>query len=96
MLPPNATTASVSGQAATVLFNLRRALHDVQDFYLWVAAQSDADLDSLFADGAYVQALRSAMADANELGVLYNGGALGTYSLPYNFSASQRLVIGPQ
>jgi hypothetical protein len=96
VLPPNATAASVSGQAATVLFNLRRALRDAQDFYLWVAAQSDTDLDGLFTDPAYVSALRSAMADANELGVLYNGGALGTYTLPYNFSASQRLLIGPQ
>lgn len=34
------------------------------------------------------------MADANELAALYNGGSLGSYTPPYDFSASQWQVIG--
>ena len=32
----------------------------------------------------------------HELVTLFNGGGLGTYTLPYNFSASMRTIVGPQ
>jgi hypothetical protein len=83
-------------QAQQRLINLRRALEDIEDFYKWTSAQSLADLEALGLSPADAQALQTAFADGNELAVLYNGGGLGAYTLPFNFSASQRQVIGPQ
>lgn len=95
MFGNQSTEASVTTKAVSVLANLRDALKNAQDFYLWVSSQTDVDLEGLGFAAADVSMLKSAAADANELAVLYNGGGLGTYTLPYNFSASQRLVIGP-
>ncbi len=90
------TEQLVIAHAVNIFSALRTAMHDAQSFYLWVSAQSDADLEALGFSSGDVSTLKSAAADANELAVLYTGGSLGSYTLPYNFSASQRLVIGPQ
>lgn len=92
----NTQSGTVAGVAVTRLKALRQALADIAALQGWLAAQADADLNGIGMAEADVTLLRSAMADANELSVLYHGGALGTYVLPYNFSASQALIIGPQ
>jgi hypothetical protein len=92
----NTNAGTVAGTAITRLLALRKALADIAELFGWLAAQADADLNGIGMAEADVTLLRSAMADAHELSVLYNGGALGSYTLPYNFSASQALIIGPQ
>lgn len=87
--------AYVTNNAQAKLSALRRALEDAADMHQWLAAYSSADLVTLGFTQADADQILAALADANELHVLYNGGALGTYTLPYNFSASQRIVIGP-
>lgn len=90
------TQQSVTAAAVIRLVALRNALEDVADFYKWTSAQALADLQALGFSATDAQTLQTAFADANELYALYNGGGLGAYTLPYNFSASQRQVIGPQ
>ncbi|SRR5258706_3658009 len=92
----NITVALVQQQAINKLANLRQALSDITDLNAWLAGLSIADLVAIGFTSTDAQTLKTALADANELGVLYNGGGLGAYTLPYNFSASQRQVIGPQ
>ena len=89
------TQAYVTNNAQAKLLALRRALEDVADFRQWLSAYSSSDLVALGFTQADADAVLSAFADANELAVLYNGGGLGSYTLPYNFSASQRIIIGP-
>lgn len=100
MLPPNATAATVSAYASTVLYNLRRAFNEAAELQAWVSAQSDADLNSLFPDANYVAALKSAAADAGAEAQIHNTGLPpNTYPQPtaaYIYGASQRLIIGPQ
>lgn len=95
--PAGITSAYVVNNAQAKLAALRSALDDVKDFYLWLSAYSAADLEAapVSLDATSAQAIFNAFADANELYTLYTGGGLGTYTLPYNFSASQRVVIGP-
>lgn len=87
--------AYVANNAQNKLQALRRALEDVTDFRAWLAAYSAADLVNLGFTADDAQAILNAFADAGELAALYNGGELGSYTLPYNFSASQRIIIGP-
>lgn len=75
---------------------LRDALADIQDLYQWSSAQALADLEALGLTATDAQKLQTAIADANELAVLYKGGGLGAYTLPYNFSATQAEIIGAQ
>lgn len=90
------TQQQVTVNAVQKLLVLRTAFEAIQDFYGWLSAQDDADLEALGFTANDVSAIKSAFADANELAILYGGGNLNTYTLPYNFSASQRQVIGPQ
>lgn len=92
----NTNAGQVAGTAITRLLALRKALSDIAELQAWLAAQADSDLNGIGLAEGDVTLLRSAMADANELVNLYNGGGLGSYTIPYNFSASQRLVIGAQ
>lgn len=89
------TQQVVASNAQFLLLQHRAALEAVADFHAWLAAYSSADLVALGFSSADAQALLNAFADANEEAVLHNGGGLGTYTLPYNFSASQDAVIGP-
>jgi hypothetical protein len=88
--------ATLLSQAQQRLMAHRRALSDCEEFYQWISAQSLADLEALGLVAADAQALQTAFADAHEEVVLHNGGGLGLYTLPFNFGASQRQVIGPQ
>lgn len=91
------TQDNVATGAQSRLMTLRRALEAVADFYTWISAYTAADLVALGFTEADAEALLSAFADANELASLYNGNALdSSYTLPYNFSTSQRKIIGPQ
>lgn len=85
----------VINQAVNVLTNLRSALEAAADFHSWISEYSAADLEAIGFSPADASTILSAAADANELATLYNGGVLGTYTLPFNFSASQRAVVGP-
>lgn len=89
------TSTFVLQQTQVRLKALRDALNELQDLYKWTSAQSVGDLTGIGFTTADANAVQSAVADANQLGALYNGSGLGTYAASYNFSASQRLVIGP-
>ena len=90
------TAAQILPNVQSRLITLRKALEDIVDMYDWVSEQALADLEAAGFSQADAQAVQSAMADANAIAQLYLGGGLGSYTLPYNFSASQRQVIGPQ
>jgi hypothetical protein len=89
------TVAGIHDQAVNRLTALRAALAACSDLNAWLAGLAIADLQAIGFSAADAQTLKTALADANELAVLYNGGGLGTYTLPYNFSASQRAIMGP-
>lgn len=89
------TQAYVNNNVQTKLLALRQALNNVNDLYLWLSAYAQSDLVTLGFTSADAQDILNAVADAHELYVLFTGGGLGTYTLPYNFSASQRIVVGP-
>jgi len=83
--------------AQSRLLALLRALNDIDDFYKWLSAQLDADLvTGIGFSVTDLGMVRSAVADAHAFVQLYEAGTLpGTYTLPYTFGASQRLVLGP-
>ncbi len=85
----------VNNNAQAKLAALRAALHEVQNFYAWLSAYAPADLTAMGFSPGGAQAIFDAFTDANALATLYDGGGLGSYTLPYKFSASQRAVIGP-
>lgn len=93
------TQAYVTNNAQAKLAALRRALHDVQDMYLWLAAYAVADLVALGFTSADAQDIFTAMADANAVGQIYlTGLPPGTYPQPgsaYVYATSQRVVTGP-
>ncbi len=73
---------------------------DVAQAQKWLSAQLDADLGPSLPGGGFSTAdiakIRSAFADQDALRQVYGGAALpGTYTLPYNFSASSAQLIGP-
>lgn len=96
--PAGITASNVTSNAQARLMALRLALEAADDYYLWLSAYSAADLEAapLSLDSASAQALLNAFADAHEMHTLFTGGGLGSYTLPYNFSASMRVIIGPQ
>ena len=93
------TQAYVNNNAQAKLAALRRALHDVQDFYLWLSAYAQSDLVALGFTSADAADVFSAMADANALGQIYlTGQPPGTYpqaASAYVYATSQRVVTGP-
>lgn len=92
------TPQAVTSGAQSRLMTLRLALEAAQDFHLWLSSYSASDLEAAplsYAAGD-ATAILTAFNDASKLYDLYNGGTLGSYTLPYNFSASQRIIIGPQ
>lgn len=91
------TQQQVTNEVQQVLRNLRTALEAAQDLYGWSSTIAPSDLVALGYVQADAQAILDAAADANSLAILYNGGVfdpIGTGT--YNFSASNRRVIGPQ
>lgn len=96
--PAGISESNVTSNAQARLMVLRNALEEANNFYSWISAYTAADLEAapLGLDAVSAQNLLNAFADAHELYVLYTGGGLGTYTLPYNFSASMNVIIGPQ
>jgi hypothetical protein len=68
----------VASRAVDRLLSLRKALEDCANFYAWLTAITDGELSGIGFTAADISAMRSAVADANELAVLYKGGGLGT------------------
>lgn len=91
------TAANVMSGAQARLMALRLALEGCEDFYKWLSGYAAADLQAapLSLPAADAQALLNAFADAHQEYTMHNGGS-PTATLPYNFGASQRIVIGPQ
>ena len=92
------TQQVVASNAQALLVAHRNALENCNDFHSWLSQYVQADLVALgFSSGSTgdAQAILNAFADAAEEYTLHTGGGLGTYTLPYNFSASQNAVIGP-
>jgi hypothetical protein len=89
------TQQVVMSNAQALLVAHRNALEACGDFHSWLSAYAQADLVALGFSSGDAQAILNAFADANEEAVLHTGGGLGTYTLPFNFSASQNAVIGP-
>jgi hypothetical protein len=91
------TASNITTGAQARLMSLRLALQAADDYYLWLSGYNAGDLVAAgLANSTDAQYLLNAFADAHELSVLANGGGLGTYTLPYNFMTSMRVVIGPQ
>lgn len=89
--------AQVTNIVQQVLRDLRSALEAAQDMYGWSSTIAPSDLVALGFDQADAQEILNAAADANSLAILYNGGEFDPFgTVTYNFSASNRRVIGPQ
>lgn len=99
--PAGITAAYIVNNAQSKLAALRDALIDCEQFYLWLSqyAASDIEAAPVSMDATSATALFSAFADANAMYQVYTTGqAPGTYPQvtgPYNYSASQRVIIGP-
>lgn len=96
----NANVGTIVNRATQFLINLRDTFEQVSDLEAWLSAQSDADLEALGFSAGDLSMLRSALADANALGLIYTTGLPpGTYPQPasaYIYATSQRAIIGPQ
>lgn len=93
------TASNVTTGAQARLMALRLALEGCEDFYQWLSAYSQSDLEAapLSLPAGDAEDLLSAFADAHQEYMMHNGEAgFPTAQLPYNFSASQRVIIGPQ
>lgn len=96
--PAGITEQYIVNNAQEKLSQLRDALEACEDFYLWLSAYAAADLEAapISMDSVSAQALFNAFSDANQLCQMYKGvTGFPTATLPYNFSGSQRVVIGP-
>ena len=89
------TQQVVASNAQALLVAHRNALESCNDFHSWLSQYVSADLVALGFSSGDAQSVLNAFADAAEEYTLHTGGGLGTYTLPYNFSASQNAVIGP-
>lgn len=87
--------ATVRANAQARLVAVRQALTYAKEFSDWLSAYAQGDLVALGMSAEEVSVMFSAFADAAELNTLYTGGGLGSYTLPYNFSASMRRITGP-
>lgn len=93
----NINPLSVIAQAQARLLEVRKAFEGISELQSWLSGQLDSDLEGAGFSASDLQSLRAAMADASALAQLYNSGTLpNTYTLPYTFGATQRIVIGPQ
>jgi hypothetical protein len=93
------TQAYVTNNAQAKLAALRNALEDVENFYEWLSAYAESDLETMGFTTADATAIFTAFADANALYQIYTTGLPpGTYPQPasaYVYAASQRVIIGP-
>jgi hypothetical protein len=87
--------ANVTARVRNALAGYRDAMKPVEDAYNFLQGFSISDLVALGFTTTDATDIKTAVADAHEEVILHAGGALGSYTLPYNFSAAQNRVIGP-
>lgn len=96
----NANVDTVVNRSQQFMINLRDTFESIADMQAWVVAQSDADMESIGFTAGDLSMLRSALADAAALGLIYTTGLPpGTYPQPasaYVYASSQRQIIGPK
>lgn len=86
-------------QIQSKLKALALAFSDLEDAYQWVSAYAPADLEAapLSWDANDAQDVLNALADAHNLYQTALGvTGFPTAQLPYNFTASMRVVMGPR
>lgn len=101
MAPPfgEITQSNVFTNAQARLMAHQQALEACEDLYQWLSGYAPADLEGapLNFSAADAQALLSAFADVHQEYMMHTGTAgFPTATLPYNFSATQRVITGPQ
>lgn len=96
----DANVGTIVNRSTQFMINLRDTFEEITDMEAWVSAQSDADLEALGFSAGDLSMLRSALADAAALGLIYTTGLPpGTYPQPssaYVYATSQRAIIGPK
>lgn len=96
--PAGISADYIVNNAQAKLAALRRAFEDCEDFYQWLSAYAPADLEAapVNMDSVSAQAIFNAFADVHQEYMTRRGtDGFPTATLPYNFSASQNVVIGP-
>lgn len=97
MFTAAANPGLIAQNATTVARNVRDSLIAANNFYAWLAAQSDGDLEGITIGAGDIALMRSMAADLNAYGNIYHGLAPGgSYTLPYAFINSSTQVIGAQ
>lgn len=87
----------IATNATAVARNVRDGLIAAQNFYAWLAAQSDGDMTGIGVTAGDLSLMRSMAADLNAFSNIYHGLAPGgSYVLPYAFANSSTQVIGAQ
>lgn len=76
---------------------VRDSVIAAQNFYNWIAAQSDGDMTGIGVTSGDLLLMRSMAADLNAYANIYHGLAPGgSYTLPYSFVLTSTQVIGVQ
>ena len=91
--------SSVVNQLQQKLAVLFKAFEDLEDAYQWSSAYSLSDLEGapFSFPAADAQDILNALADAHDLYQTALGTAgFPTATLPYNFTASMRVITGPR
>lgn len=87
----------IAQAATTCARNTRDSLIAAQNFYNWIAAQSDGDMTGIGVTSGDLLLMRSMAADLNAYANIYHGLAPGgSYVLPYSFVLTSTQVIGVQ
>lgn len=90
---PGLIAAAATQRAVAV----RDSVTAAQNFYNWIAAQSDGDMTGIGVTSGDLALMRSMAADLNALANIYHGlPPGGSYTLPYAFVNSSTQVIGAQ
>jgi hypothetical protein len=85
----------ILSDASAVASGVRSSLQNAVNFYLWISAQSDVDLNAAGVAESDVSFMKSMAADLNAFNNVYRGQAPGgAYVLPYAFANSSTQVIG--
>jgi hypothetical protein len=96
----DANISTIVNRATQFMVNLRDNFKEIADLEAWISAQSDADMEALGFSAGDLSMVRSALADANALGLIFSTGLPpGTYPQPgtaYVYATSMRAIIGPR
>jgi hypothetical protein len=96
----DANAGTIVNRATQFMINLRQTFADISALQAWIVAQSDSDMESIGFTAGDLSMIRSAIADANALGLIFTTGLPpGTYPQPgsaYVYATSMRAIIGPR